>query len=313
MVLISYKAKQFLVFLVKLLIVIGALYFIYKQLANNNALQWQEFYVLVTTNWTFATVFLLLLFSFTNRFLEILKWKNLVLVVKKIAIQEASKQVLAALTAGIFTPNGVGEYAGKALYFDKNQTKTIVFLNLVCNGVQMILTVFFGVLGLFYLGYFLYGVYVLFALVLLFIVLFFTKKITIKGYSLNKLVFKIKEIPKQIHNKNTMLAMGRYLVFSHQYYFLFTVFGVQNISYLDLMATISVVYFLASCLPSFQFLDFAVKGSVGVYFFGKLDINEWIVVFVSTLMWFLNVVLPVFIGSYFVLSFKVNHNSKFKS
>ena len=105
----------------------------------------------------------------------------------------------------------------------ENQTKTIVFLNLVCNGVQMILTVFFGVLGLFYLGYFLYGVYVLFALVLLFIVLFFTKKITIKGYSLNKLVFKIKEIPKQIHNKNNMLAVGRYLVFSHQYYFLFTV------------------------------------------------------------------------------------------
>jgi hypothetical protein len=51
-------------------------------------------------------------------------------------------------------------------------------------------------------------------------------------------------------------------------------------------------------------LDFAVKGSVAVYFFGILGVNEWIVIFISTLMWFLNVVLPVVIGSYFVLNFK---------
>ena len=69
------------------------------------------------------------------------------------------------------------------------------------------------------------------------------------------------------------------------------------------MATIAAVYFLASSLPSFQFLDFAVKGSVAVYFFGILGVNEWVVVFVTTLMWFLNVVLPVAIGSYYVLNF----------
>jgi hypothetical protein len=57
-------------------------------------------------------------------------------------------------------------------------------------------------------------------------------------------------------------------------------------------------------LPTFQFLDFAVKGSVAIYFFGILGVNEWIVIFVSTLMWFLNVVLPVVIGSYYVLNFK---------
>jgi hypothetical protein len=43
---------------------------------------------------------------------------------------------------------------------------------------------------------------------------------------------------------------------------------------------------------------------VAVYFFGVLGVNEWVVIFISTLMWFLNVVLPVAIGSYFVLNFK---------
>jgi hypothetical protein len=78
-----------------------------------------------------------------------------------------------------------------------------------------------------------------------------------------------------------------------------------DIPYLTLMATIASVYFLASCVPTFQFLDFAVKGSVAVYFFGILGVNEWIVVFISTLMWFLNVVLPVIIGSYYVINYKI--------
>ena len=99
------------------------------------------------------------------------------------------------------------------------------------------------------------------------------------------------------------MGICRYIVFSHQYYFLFLAFDVE-LPYLLLMATIANVYFLASSLPTFQFLDFAVKGSVAVYFFGILGVNEWIIIFITTLMWFLNVVLPVIIGSYFVLNFK---------
>jgi hypothetical protein len=36
------------------------------------------------------------------------------------------------------------EYAGKAMFFDKSATKKVLFLNLICNGIQMILTVIFG-------------------------------------------------------------------------------------------------------------------------------------------------------------------------
>jgi hypothetical protein len=57
---------------------------------------------------------------------EILKWQNLVSFLYKIS-KEATKQVLAALTAGLFTPNGIGEYAGKAMFFDKSATKKVLF------------------------------------------------------------------------------------------------------------------------------------------------------------------------------------------
>ena len=304
MITIPHKTKQFLVLLVKLLIVGGAFYFIYNQLANNDKLDWQQFIVLFKKNWSVLGILFLLLLSFLNRYFEILKWQNLVSVIKNISVGEATKQVLGALTAGIFTPNGVGEYAGKALFFDKSKTKKIVFLNLICNGIQLILSVFFGVLGLFYLGFTIWVLAIIGLCVVLFLIFFFSKKIKIKGNSIETLMGKINEIPKSVHQKNIFLAVCRYLIFSHQYYFLFLAFDV-DLPYFTMMATIAAVYFLASSLPTFQFLDFAVKGSVAVYFFGILNVNEWIVIFISTLMWFLNIVLPVIIGSYFVLNFKM--------
>ena len=285
------------------MIVVGAFYFIYKQLADNENLDWQKFNTLFQKNQSVFGIAFILFLSFLNRYLEILKWQNLVSSIKIISIGEATKQVLAALTAGIFTPNGVGEYAGKALYFEKSQTKQILFLNLICNGIQLILTIIFGTIGLWVLGYKFWVLGIIGLCFLLFLISYFTKKITIKGYSIEKFVEKINEIPKAIHKKNIILGIARYVTFSHQYYFLLLAFDV-NLPYFTLIATIMTVYFLASSLPSFQFLDFAVKGSVAVYFFSKLGVNEWIVVFITTLMWFLNVVIPVLMGSYFVLKFK---------
>ncbi len=310
MIAIPHKAKQFLVFTIKVLIVSGAFYFIYRQLADNDQLDWEKFLALFHKNQSVGGILFLLLLSFLNRFFEILKWKNLVASFRKVSLGDATAQVLGALTAGIFTPNGLGEYAGKALFYEKEKTKKIVFLNLVCNRIQMLLTVVFGIFGLLYFNAefniittktiaILFGI-----LLVLVLASFFLKTIAIKGYSIEKLVHKINQIPKSIHRKNMVLGLCRYLVFSHQYYFLFLAFDV-HLPYLILMSAITSIYFLASSLPSFQFLDFAVKGSVAVYFFGLLGVNEWIVIFITTLMWLLNVVIPVIIGSYYVLNFKL--------
>jgi hypothetical protein len=303
MISIPYKAKQFLVFLTKLLIVGGALYFIYNQLVNNEKLDWNQFLALLERKKSVAGIVLILFLSFLNRFLEILKWQNLAQKIKSISLSKATEQVLAALTAGLFTPNGIGEYAGKALYFSKKDTSEVVFLNLICNGIQMLLSIVFGLIGLLILGYWI-EVGILLAVVLsVSVILFLLKKITIKGYSLLQFFRKINNLPKKIHQKNGYLAILRYLTFSHQYYFLFLAFDV-DLPYFILMGTITTTYFIASSLPTFQFFDFAVKGGVAVYFFGLLGINEWIVVFISMLMWFLNIVLPVLIGSIYVFRFE---------
>jgi len=300
---ISHKAKQLLVLLIKLLIVGCAFYFIYDQLAHNNQLKWVLFLEKFNKNKSVLGISFILLLSVLNRFFEILKWQNLVSILKPISIFEATNQALSSLTAGLFTPNGIGEYAAKALFFEKTKAKKIIFLNLICNGAQVVVSMFFGIIGLLYLGYFKWDLIIVSFIIGLFILIFALKKINIKGYSVEILIQKLNEIPRKIHQKNGYLAVCRYFVLSHQYYFLFLAFDVR-LTYFTLMAAIASVYFLASSLPTFQFLDFAVKGSVALYFFGILGVNEWIVVFISTIIWFLNLVLPAIIGSYFVLAFK---------
>ena len=306
MITLSSKVKQFLVFLVKLLVVVTAFYFIYNQLSTNTKLNWAQFGVLLQTKATFLNVFFILVLSILNRFLEILKWQNLVSSFKVITVFEAVKQVLASLTGGIFTPNGIGEYAGKALFYPKKDTKKIIFLNLICNGIQMVITIFFGTLGLFVLGFYKIGAFIIVLLLLIGSVFITSKKITVKGYSIEKLLVLVNDIPKKIHRKNIILGLLRYLTFTHQFYFIFVIFGV-TVPYLSIIASKSCIYFLSSSLPSFQFLDFAVKGSVAVYYLGLLGVNEWLVIIVTTIMWFLNVVVPIAVGSFFVFGFRFSN------
>lgn len=86
-------------------------------------------------------------FTLANWFFEVLKWKDLVSSVKKISFFEAFKQSTSSLTASLLTPNRIGEYGTKAIYFDRFQRKKVMFLNLIGNLSQMFATIVFGLLG----------------------------------------------------------------------------------------------------------------------------------------------------------------------
>ena len=150
---LPYKTKQFFFVLIKLSIVVGAFYFIYHKIANNSALRFTDFVDFLAKNDAFSlkNIFFLVFLSIFNWFFEILKWKNLVGFIKKISIKNALEQSLGALTASLFTPNRIGEYGAKALYFKKSIRKHIVTMNLVGNLSQLAVTIVFGIVGCSYL------------------------------------------------------------------------------------------------------------------------------------------------------------------
>ena len=312
---LSYKSKQFFWLIIKLSIVIGCGYFIYTKLIENEQLKFTVFYQKLTENNIFSIKngLLLLLFTLINWFLEILKWKYLVGFLKNISFLEALKQSLASLTTSLVTPNRIGEYGAKALYFDKKNRKQILGLNLVGNFYQMLMTLIFGVIGF---SYFVFkhkidvnisqiSIALLIGLLIITAIFFIAKRFNFKGYSFEKVRNFINKIPNVLNQKIAVISFLRFVVFSHQFYFLLRIFNA-DISYIDAISAITTVYLIASSIPMLSLFDVVLKGSVAIWVFSFFMINPIFILSITTLMWILNFVLPAIIGSYFVLIFKPN-------
>ncbi|PWI30789.1 hypothetical protein DI383_04915 [Flavobacteriaceae bacterium LYZ1037] len=313
---LPYKTNQFLFVLLKISLVVGAFYFINQKLTNNNQLDFEVFSEFLTKNRVFSLkniIFLLLLSSF-NWFLEILKWQNLVSIFKTISFKEALKQSLGSLTASLLTPNRIGEYGAKAIFFTSKFRNKIVLLNLLGNSMQMLTTILLGVFGLYffiskYPADINYQKSLKFLVILLFIssASFFVlkkKEVTIKGVSIEKVLRFFKHIPLKHYVFCFTLSIFRYLVFSFQFYFLLHLFGVE-VDYKNAMIVITSMYLLASIVPSIFIFDVVIKGSVAVYLFSIVGVNELTTLSIVTCMWLLNFVFPSLLGSVFVLKFKL--------
>lgn len=315
---ISRKYKQFWFLLIKLTIVFGAGYFIYQRTLYNSEIAIDKLLIQLKT-YLFKTSWIIpLLFSLTliNWVLEILKWKLLVNTIQRISFLEAAKQSLSSHTLSLVTPFKLGEYGGKALYFQKNRRNKIWLLNLGGNFTQLVMTLFFGIIGLVYfINTFEVPIYphklrsLAYIFAMLILVFFGGASITRKNSKHNYYTRLITFLRKQSYQSLGLLlflSLLRYLVFSHQFYYLLLVFGVE-ISYITAMMTLFAMYFLATLLPTINLFDFVIKGSVAIFLFSFLQINETSIISIATLMWLLNFALPAFIGSYFVLAYKTDN------
>jgi hypothetical protein len=312
---LPHKTKQFFFVLVKLSIVVGAFYFIYQKLTNNSKLSFTEFIEFTSENGGFSLkiiAFLIVLSGF-NWFLEILKWKILASTLQKINFKQATNQTLGSLTASIITPNRIGEYGAKAMYFKKELRKRIMLANLIGNLQQMSITLLLGAVGLYFfiskynLNHQHHITFLIVAslfTILLLVFILRNNKLNFKGFSFEKLIAFFLNFPKKNLITSFLFSFLRYATFSFQFFFLLQCFEVE-ITYFNSMVFITSMYLLASILPTISVFDFVIKGSVAVYLFSNLEINQLIILSITTIMWLLNFVLPSLFGCYFVLRFKL--------
>jgi len=305
-----HKYKSVILFALKLLIMGGAYFFIVHKITSNPIFSNSNFLELLKKNlfgnfWIPLTI---VSFTIVNWFLEIFKWKNLVSSFENISFNNAAKQSLASLTASLLTPNRIGEYGAKALYYNKNKRYKVLFLNFISNISQLTITVIFGLVGIVFLSkYISFTINVvwkiIFVTVLVFLFLF--KLIPTKFWMPYWIKTKsnFKKISWVIHQKNMGISFLRYFVFSHQFYFLLLIFGI-NLDYATSMMLIFSMYLIASIIPGFVVFDWIIKGSVAISLFGLYNIPELIILSVTSLMWLLNFAIPALFGSYFVLTFK---------
>ena len=253
----------------------------------------------------------LLLLSMTalNWYTEVSKWQALTSRIMKISFWEALKQSLSSLTVSLVTPNRIGEYGAKAMYFARENRAQVLFCNFVGNFSQMSITVVFGLLGVWvadgqisgldFVSISLSGAWLLLAAagVTLLLATRFWKRLYPRVISM------LRTIPGTLLLNVWGLSVLKYLVFSHQFYFLLFFLGVE-LDYAQCMSLIAISYMISSLIPGFLIFDWLVKGSVAVLIFGRFGVDEMQVLSVTSLMWLLNFGLPSLLGVLYVITFR---------
>lgn len=310
----SHKANQFFSLVLKILVVVAAVSFIWYKVTNDEQMDFARFVDILDQNriFSFTNLLILVIFTILNWYFEILKWQNLSSHVRDNSFKASSRESLASFTAAIFTPSRIGEYGAKCLYYTRSAWKKIIFLNFLGNMAQLFATYFFGIAGLLFLITsldlplpFFNALLVISLLLAPFILYVAMKKfrIRLKGFSVQRLEESFYKVSEEIRWKTILYACIRFLVFTHQFYFLLVQFKV-DVSYPLLISAVFSTYILASIIPTMIIFDAFIKGGFAVWIFGFLQVPQIIVLTIVLTVWILNFGLPGLAGSFYVLKYK---------
>lgn len=309
---------------IKILIVLAAFWFIYKEIfAKQHIIE--SFKHTFDKPISLKLLILTLVLTFVNWGFESLKWKSLIDKIEKISFYKAFKAVLSGVTVSIFTPNRVGEYAGRIFHLDKADRINAVLITMVCGVAQLLVTIFAGVIAL---AFFVpsniaiedyMSIYYYYALLVIFIggagfLLFaylnasllapMIKRMQILGKwrRYGKLFgkFEKKELLKVL-----LYSFGRFAVFTLQFYLLLLIFGV-NIPYFPAIMMISITYFVMAIIPTIAIAELGVRGSVSIFLISMVTPipNEVGILAASFALWLVNLALPALLGSLFIFNLK---------
>ncbi|WP_029034114.1 lysylphosphatidylglycerol synthase domain-containing protein [Salinimicrobium terrae] len=310
----SHKANQFFSLVLKILVVLAAVSFIWYKVTRDEAMDFDRFVEILEDYriFSFTNLIVLVILTILNWYFEILKWQNLSSHVRENSFKVATRESLASFTAAIFTPSRIGEYGAKCLYYTRAAWRKIIFLNFLGNTAQLFATYFFGIAGLLFLITSLDLALPVFNIILVscllfapFILYVAMKKfrIRIKGYSIKRLEESFQNVSEEIKWKTIIFASIRFLIFTHQFYFLLLQFKV-DVSYPLLISAVFSTYVLASIIPTMIIFDAFIKGGFAVWIFGFLEVPQIIILTVVLTVWILNFGLPGLAGSYYVLRYK---------
>ena len=310
----SHKANQFFSLVLKILVVLAAVSFIWYKVTRDETMDFDRFVEILYDYriFSFTNIAVLIILTILNWYFEILKWQNLSSHVRENSFKAATRESLASFTAAIFTPSRIGEYGAKCLYYTRAAWRKIIFLNFLGNTAQLFATYFFGVAGLLFLITSLEMALPVFNIILVsgllfapFILYVAMKKfrIRIKGYSVKRLEESFHNVSEEIRWKTLIFASIRFLIFTHQFYFLLVQFQVE-VSYPLLISAVFSTYILASIIPTMIIFDAFIKGGFAVWIFGLLQVPQIIILTIVLTVWILNFGLPGLAGSYYVLRYK---------
>lgn len=311
---LSYKSKQYLWALLKVAVLVCVFWIIIKRVTKIEFYTFEHFknrtlFDLQESKWILFTCLLLCIL---NWFFEIIKWQQLVKKITIISFKQAFKETFAGSTLTFITPAKIGEYGIKAGYYKKNQRTKVLLSNFIGNGIQLLVTILFGIFAccivLFFkeieeLNKLILITFCLGIAIMIVLYIIRNKKIIKTDISLISVLNYAKSMSNVVQANVFILSVLKYLSFSLCFFLLLWIFG-GGINYQAAIIPIFAMYFFSSVMPSFFVVDLALKGGIAIYLFSFYDIAPIPVACATLSMWLLNFALPALIGSYYVITFK---------
>jgi uncharacterized membrane protein YbhN (UPF0104 family) len=259
------------------------------------------------------------LLMLVNWLLESFKWRYLTRYLVKITAWQSIEAVFCGLTWAIFTPNRLGEYAGRVLFLPNRKRVYGVFAmavgsfgqNVITNVVGLSAGIWF-VTNYYHLPLWLYASTCFWSAVFIVFILIFY-------FHIKWLVNLLDKIPyiKKYHRffgimgrytKRELITimlycLARFAVFSFQYYLIIHLL-VPEISVFQMMMMVFVMFFIQSALPSLDLVDVAVRNGTAAFLFGFITHQTIAIMAAVSVIWLINLIIPAILGSVFV--FKLN-------
>lgn len=302
---------------IKILISVAAIAFIVHYFNNNSnfgSSTGEFMYDLVKQIWVIP---MLLIFVSLNWWLEAKKWQLLLSNKEKIRTITSIQAVFAGVTIGLFTPNRIGEYAGR-LWFVKNKVFAIS-ATVIGNICQLTITLLFGMVALYFytpsqkndFSYININVlYTALLAILVFIVLYLYRRQLWKSLS-NK---KIKSLVELINNtrgytRNTitqslLISAIRYFSFVLPFAILLSL--VYNVELFQFLWLVPLTYFFQTFVPTFAIAEVGVRSATIGIIMESMNLNPEPAIIVSILIWVINVMIPSLLGLLIIWKTKIN-------
>ncbi len=276
------------------------------------------------TNWGLLTTALLLVFC--NWGIEAIKWKYLIRNIEKLTFFRAFGAVMAGVTVSSFTPNRVGEFAGRMMLLTRKLDIRVIGLTIIGGMSQLFITlcigfpclvffltfnypaefiyrgiiIGFGALGLLvYAGFFFNLPYVYRQ-----INLRFAKQKRIKFISAGLAYvdgFGLRYI--------TALSMLRYLIFCCQYGLVLMFFDLHTVWFWQAFGLIPVVFLIQSVVPTYFLTELGVRATVALAVFSFAGLGDVQIMAASALLWVINLMIPAITGVFIILFSKLKNET----
>lgn len=248
-----------------------------------------------------------------NILCEAQKWQYLLREIEPMTLWEAQRQTYFGFVGAFLTPGRLGDYPARVtLLRDKSQwvtaiglgfigTLALAFVQVLC-GLPACIVLFSNIIDKVSYKIPLIVLCALVLLLQLLIIVFYPQmarwmlRHPLKQEKLNLMFGTLADFSHRRFLTTCLISLMRYAVYCLQLWCVMVFCGIDLTLYEALLA-ITAYYALVTITPSVPVADAAVRGSWSIVIFGAFTNNIAGVAIAAILLWMLNSILPMIVGS----------------